>query len=172
MPLSDLKIPPFRYFPTDLLEKQGPKQWARLRLLQACERLKIPHAEWPPFKGVGLAPEYDQSYGSQIPFFLPDFHGLYETEAEWRERARLSFEAFLDEQTAWTRKLFRGGLNRLTKIRRTRGKVPLELRYEWGAQRYCLKKQYKEMSTDVYTAEQIRKIVTAIFREADLPERT
>jgi hypothetical protein len=48
----------------------------------------------------------------------------------------------------------------------------LELRYEWAAQRYCLKKQYKEMSTDVYTAEQIRKIVTAIFREADLPERT
>ena len=172
MPLSDLKIPPFRYFATDLLEKQGPKQWARLRLLQACERLGIPPTEWPPIKGIGLAPEYDQSYSTKIPFFLPAFHGLYESEAEWRERSRKEFEVFMDEQAQWIRKMFHGSIGGLTKIRPIRGKVPLELRYEWAAQRYCLKKQYKEMSTDVYTAEQIRKIVTAIFREADLPERT
>jgi hypothetical protein len=58
----------------------------------------------------------------------------------------------------------------LTKIPAARGS-PFQLRYEWAAQRYCLRKQFKEMASDKYSAERIRKAVQVIFRDTGLRER-
>jgi hypothetical protein len=49
-----------------------------------------------------------------------------------------------------------------------RDTTPLDLRYEWAARRYCLKHQYKLMSSEIYTSERIRKSVTAILDQTGL----
>jgi hypothetical protein len=136
---AEFKIPPYKYFPTHLIAKQGPKQWARVRFLQACERVNIPSTLWPKFQDLSLPrDEYSQEFGTVEPFYLPSFHALYETEAEWRNRSRDLFEQFLDAQAANFRGMLQSYLNSgmLTKIKPVRGTAPLELRYEWAARRY------------------------------------
>jgi hypothetical protein len=171
---ASLEIPDFKYFPTLLMDKQGPKQWARFRLLQACERLKISSELWPRFKDLDI-PRQQYSHTQQIAqsFSVPAFHRLYESESEWRERAHGELDLFLDkfahEFDVWFKQQIDDG--HVSKIKPTRDTSPLELRYEWAAQRYCLGKQFKEMASATYSPERIRKAVRAIFKEADLRDR-
>lgn len=169
-PLASIVIPNYRYFPTHLLEKQGPRQWAQLRFLQACERLNTPRDLWPEFKDMSITPEYAQSYGVSDPFIVPPFNALYESEAEWRDRARQLFEEVLDGQAVTVREMFQRALPGLTKIKAVKGTTPIEMRYEWAARRYCLKEQFKAMASENYNAEQIRKSATRILLEIGLKE--
>jgi hypothetical protein len=165
-----IKIPPYRFFPTHLMEKEGPRHWAQLRLLQACERLKIPQELWPQFPKMVLPYEYGGGYVSDERYALPSFEYMYESEAEWKQRARADFEPFLKEQAARYRSSLRSELEsgQLTVIKPSRDTTPLELRYEWAARRHCLNKPYKSMAKAGYTAERIRKSVIRTLREAGL----
>jgi hypothetical protein len=79
---------------------QGPKQWAQLRFLQACERLDIPSRLCPRFPNFHPPMrDYQHSYRPPERFQLPEFNVLNESEAEWRERARKLFEEMLDKHT-------------------------------------------------------------------------
>jgi len=106
------------------------------------------------------------------PFSVPSFHRLYESESEWRERAHKGLDLFLDryadEFDAWFKQQIKDG--HLTKIKITRDTSPLELRYEWAAQRYCLRKPFKEMATDKYKVERICKAVNRIFKATGLKD--
>jgi hypothetical protein len=168
--LSKLQIPPFRYFPTHLLEKEGPRQWARLRILQACERLKIPQELWPKGFPIALPGEYEQQYRWHETYRLPSFRLLYESEAEWRNRAREEFEKHCIEFLEFWRVQIDRQLTRgeLTKIRPIRDTTPLELRYDWVARRICLREPYKKLATKGYSEDRIKRSVQRILKEADL----
>ena len=154
------------------MEQEGPKHWARLRLLQACERLKIPVKLWPEFGSLMLPREYKFHCCVGEKYEAPSFRRLYESESEWRQRARDDFEKFLDKHATTFREWLKWDLDRgsLTRIKPTRDTAPLDLRYEWAARRYCEKKLYKEMATDEYSADRIRKTVRAIFIEIGLQD--
>jgi hypothetical protein len=97
---AQFKIPPYKYYPRHLTSVQGPKQWAQLRFLQACERLDIPSRLCPRFPNFHPPMrDYQHSYRPPERFQLPEFNVLNESEAEWRERARKLFEEMLDKHT-------------------------------------------------------------------------
>lgn len=171
--LSRFKIPPYRYFPTALLESEGPKHWAQMRLLQACERIDIPRKLWPKFSGLNLPPEYGFRYAIKEKMAIPPFNPLYESEAEWRARTHSDLEKLLDRYAVMFRERFQKELNEgsLTKIKPVRDTTPLDLRYEWAARRYCLRFSYKEMATDEHSPEKIRKAVAVILAVLELPKR-
>src|ERR1017187_2884635 len=131
--LSGFRIPPYRYFPTHLMKKEGPRNWAQLRLLQACERLAIPKEFWPQFPRLMLPHKYGGGYLTADRFALPTFEYLYESEGEWKHRARVEFEEFLEEHAAQFRASLRGEIESggLTPIKPSRDTTPLDLRYEW-----------------------------------------
>ena len=168
--LSRFKVFPYRYFPTHLMEKEGPRHWAQLRLLQACERLNIPKELWPQFPKLMLPHEYGGGYTYAERCALPTFEYLYESEAEWKQRARDEFEEFLEECAAQFRASLRGEIEsgRLTAVKPSRETTPLDLRYEWAARRHCLRVPYKSMAQKGYTEARIRQSVTRILREAGL----
>jgi hypothetical protein len=141
-------------------------------ILQACERLGIPQGQWPNFdgKGLRLPLPYKAVLKTDVAFRLPEFNYLYQTEGDWRQRAREAFDEFLD---TWT-DMFSASvhlelsLGRLTPIAQPRGDTPIERRYEWAAQRYCLKTPFKEMATEQDNADKIRKAVYKIWDEAGI----
>jgi hypothetical protein len=168
---SNLPIPDFRYFPTHLLETSGPKQWARIRFLQACERTKIPPKLWPIFSDLGFPREHHHAYGIVGEAFqITQFNVLHESEAEWRERTRQLFEKFLDKKAALFSKMLQNELAKgtLTRIRPVRGTTPLDLRYEWAARRYCYNTPYKKLATKGYTDDRIKQSVGVILKEIGL----
>ncbi|HUA21732.1 MAG TPA: hypothetical protein VMB25_23465 [Bryobacteraceae bacterium] len=174
--LASLEIPNFRYFPTHLLEKRGPKQWARLRILQACERLDIPQKLRPKFPFPELPRPQYHHYLVSGPLSLPSYFPLYESEGEWKAKAQRFFDEFVEREL----ERFKGKLKyeleqkTLTPIRQTRETTPLGVRYEWAAKRICYRMPYRELAEQEaangskgHSEERIRQAVAKIIREAD-----
>lgn len=170
MPLSDIKIPPFRLFPTHLMEKEGPREWAKVRLLQACERLKIPLDLWPKFQSLREPPEYETTYQTHAKFELPLYNPTYQTEEQWVNICRQEFEKFLERWASVFREQVKRSLDSggHTLIKQPRNTTPLELRYEWAARRHCLRHGWKEMATDRHSAAKIRQAALPILKELGL----
>ena len=168
-----LEIPAYKYFPTHLMERCGPKQWARLRILQACERLEVPVKLWPKFPFPVLPRPYNHFYRASGPAPLPHFYPLHESEAEWRARVQSDLDKFVEKELEGFRRQLGRDLKRgfLTPIKQTRDTTPLELRYEWAAKRLCYRTLYaklaKEESAKGYTETRIRQAVAKIITEAD-----
>jgi hypothetical protein len=141
--------------------------------MQACERLEIPQALWPKFAGLHLPHEYQEKYTTEESFPMTVFNVLYETENEWRQRARVDFETYMDGWAAVFRRSLQSQLDSgaLVPIKQLRGDTPLELRYEWAAKRHCRKLSFKEMSSEVHSPEKIRKTVGPILKELGLKKR-
>jgi hypothetical protein len=169
-PLSRFKIPQYRYFPTHLMESEGPKHWAQLRLLQACERINIPQQLWPKFSELRLPHEYGFRYAVGETLVIPSFNPLYESEAEWRDRAHGFLDKFLDKYAVMFRERFRQELDegRLTKIKPVRDTTPLNLRYEWAARRHCLREPYRTIASSGYTEARVKQAVLKILRKTGL----
>lgn len=177
--LSDVRIPCFRYFPTDPKQNYGPQQWERFRIVQACDRLGIPRQLWPkcplPYsphervrKWIIVRPEKFKD--------LPPWEPLTETIAEWRKQSRVAFEKILDEyaekfQMEFQRDLAEG---KFKKVPSTRNTTPLNLRYEWAAQRHCYRTPYKKLADPEkgYSEERVRRAVLQILKKAGLNEGT
>jgi hypothetical protein len=171
--LKYFTIPDFLYFPAHLFDKQGPKQWARMRIMQACERLNVPAHRCPKFADLDLPRRYGMNYLVKESLSIQSFHPLYESEAEWRDRARRDLENLLDQNASQFRLWFKREIEagNVKKIPRTRDTTPLDLRYEWAARWYCLGESYKAISTDEYKVDRVRKTIKAILRQAGLPGR-
>jgi len=153
------------------MDKEGPKEWAKLRLLQACERLNIPEKLWPTFQGgLRLPAHYGFEYLTKDTLPISAFHPLYESEAEWRQRARDELEKILESNALVFRVWFKREMaeGRLTRIRPTRDTTPVELRYEWAARRHCLRIPYKELASDKYAEARIKRAVLQILRDTGL----
>lgn len=165
------EVPAYRYYPTRLL-KNGTRDWSRVRFLQACERLRIPYDLWPQFEPLHI-PVNTAAHVHALPFTAPPFDVLQDNATAWREEAEELFrqhcDGFLKAVSDRIQKSVSEG--RWTKIEQHRGDIPLALRFEWAAKRYCLKEQYKAMASDQHTAEQIRKVVSKIFADAGLEHR-
>jgi hypothetical protein len=172
LPLSDIKIPPYRYFSKHLMNVEGPKHWARIRFLQACERLDIPYKLWPEFARAAVKEptEYGVEFTTAETFSLPAFHTWSESEDEWRARARAEFERFLEKWELWYRGVLEPQIKNgsLIPIKQTRETTPLDLRYEWAAKRFCYNTPYRELAVAGYNEGRIKKTVAAIFREGDI----
>lgn len=172
--LAVFVIENFRYFPTHLLEKHGPKQWARLRILQACERLDIPAKLWPKFPFPEPPRPQQHHYRVIEQLSLPSFFPLYESEAEWKNRVESVVDAFMEKELDRFRAILQRELKdkTLTPIKQTRETTPLELRYEWTAKRICYRTPYRELAKEEsdkgYTEQRIKEAVNTIIREAGL----
>lgn len=171
--LSEYKLPEYRYYPTQLLPN-GTRDWSRVRLLQACDRLNIPEDRWPKFvEELKLPANYRPIY-EMAPFIPPEFCDLRDAPGEWMENAVRLFrehcERHLERIAARIQHDVAHGI--LTKIAQPKEKASaLALRYEWAAKRYAFNEPYKVMATAEYSPERIRKAVSNIFRECRIPKR-
>lgn len=158
------------------METRGPKQWARLRILQACERLDIPEKLWPELRDFQLPRPYSLAFPVKGHPELPPFLPLVETISEWKERCRPALDRFVNEQAriahAWLQSELRKGL--YVRIKPTRDTTPVHLRYEWAAKRLCLNTPFPRLAKEEaskgrsgYTEVRIRKAVTAIITMCD-----
>lgn len=147
--------------------------WARIRILQACERLRIPEHLWPSFRSTVVATDpHGFSFKFGPAFALPDFDALRETEGEWRSKALAAFNTFLNEQAkrnTWDIETF-VKQKVLIPIKQTRDTTPLNLRYEWAAQRLCYNTPYSQLARpkDGYNEERIKKTVQTVFKDAGI----
>lgn len=169
--LSSFQVRNYRYFPTSLMNRCGPEQWERLRILQACERLEIPVKRWPKFQFPELP--RDLAVKMFIPnrpekFDLPPFNPLVETIPEWRKKCHAAFDKTLDEYGMKFETQFQDALKLgiYTKIPQPRATTELNLRYEWAAQRICYNVPYSELAQRGYTADTIKQAVLQILRTA------
>lgn len=180
LPLFGIPVPVFKYFPTELMGRCGPEQWARLRLLHACERLKIPNELWPKIKFPEMPRASNYGYSVNEQFQPPTFNALYESESEWRERAHADLDTLLDKHAILFRNRFQSALEakHITPIKQTRDTTPLDLRYEWAARRFCYRKSFPELAAEEvsngkhYTEDCIKRTVNRIIREAGLRKGT
>jgi hypothetical protein len=156
------------------MERSGPKQWARLRLLQACARLDIPNQLWPKIPFPNLPRRYIQSYSVSAPLELPSFFPVDESEAEWKARVQKAVNAFVEKELSRFREKLQSELKGgyLTRIKPTRDTTPLDLRYEWAAKRICYRTPYRDLAEEVaakgYTQERIKRAVNLIIKETGL----
>jgi hypothetical protein len=174
--LSNFPIPRYRYYPADLIKKLrlGPEQWERMRILQACERLEIPHELWPkiafPMVQSHPAVHYRIPRAQLEQFNIPPFLALEETISEWKRRCHICFDKYLQEYADKFESQFQNALRLriYTKIPQTRDTTPFELRYEWAAKKWCYKMRYKELAKDGYTTDRIKQAVLQILKDAGL----
>jgi hypothetical protein len=180
LPLSIFRVPRYRYFLTQAMKKNGPEQWERLRILQACERLEIPVKLWPKI-GFPKIPQPGRPIAVRmyIPrhkiegLDFPPFNALEETIPEWRVRCHKTVDALLDEYAEKFKTQFLDALKQgiYTKIPQTRTTTDLNLRYEWVAQRICYRTPYKKLAKAGYTVERITQSVNQILKKAGLSEQ-
>jgi hypothetical protein len=172
-PLSEYKLPNYLYYPTKLLPN-GTRDWARVLLLQACERLNIPEDRWPQFsEELRLPADYRPIY-QMAPFNPPEFSDLRDTPGEWMENAVRLFRKHCAEhfERIAARLQYDVSCGILTKIPQPKEKASaLALRYEWAAKRYAFNEPYKAMATNRYSPERIRKAVNRIFAECVIQGR-
>ena len=159
--------PNYLYYPTHSLPN-GTRDWTRVRLLQACERLAIPNNLWPQFKSIRLG---DATNVTPVPAFVPPpFNYLSESIVEWRSAAEKSFrehcDKFAEAMRAYLRRKVAQGV--LTKIKQPKGHIPTDLRYEWAARRYCLRERYKAIGGPNYSDDVVRQVVHRILKDAQL----
>ena len=171
--LRDYQVPDYRYYPTKGLPN-GPRDWSRVRLLQACERLGIPEDRWPHFDHVTLPAKDVRLNLTASCFQPPSFDVLRDTDTQWRERAvdlfRRRCDAFLETVEGKIGDSVTGGV--LTRIERSKDRIsPLVLRYEWAARRYCYNEPYRDLSTSEHSPDKIRKAVAKILAEAAISAR-
>jgi hypothetical protein len=155
------------------MNESGPKMWARIRLLQACERLQIPVDLWPHVPSLQIPHEYNSVFETEETFTLPGFSTHYETEAEWRQKSRDEFEIFLDRIALLYRRWLKESVDRdiLVPIPRTRDTTPLNVRYEWAALHLCYRRTYKELaatSNPAVSESTVKKAVYRILVQAEL----
>jgi hypothetical protein len=156
------------------MEKHGPKQWARMRILQACERLEIPETLWPKFPFPELPRQYIHLYPAKPVLRIPSFFPLYESESDWKGKVQQFVNMFVDRELDRFRDKLQSEVKDkvLTRIKQTRETTPLELRYDWAAKRICLRRTFPELAREEsakgYTQERIKQAVNTIIREAEL----
>jgi hypothetical protein len=172
-PLKDYKLPNYLYYPTKLLPN-GTRDWARVRLLQACDRLNIPEDRWPKFSEELILPSEYRPVYQMAPFSPPELNDLREAPGEWMEKAvrlfRVHCTRHLERVMARIQYDVKRGI--LTRIPQPKEKSSaLALRYEWAAKRYCFNEPYKAMATDEYSPERIRKAVNKILHQCCLSGR-
>ena len=161
------KLSNYLYYPTDSLPN-GTRDWTRVRLLQACERLNIPRNLWPQFASIRLG---NATNVTPVPEFdPPPFNYVSESIVEWRQRAEKSFrehcDKFAEVMDEYLRRKVAQGV--LTKIRQPKGGIPIDLRYEWAARRYCLRERYKEIGAGKYGDATVRQVIHRILKAAEL----
>jgi hypothetical protein len=178
--LLDIRVPHYKYYPTDQMKRHGPEQWERFRIVQACERLGIPRQLWPN-RAFPQPPRQSPRTRMWIPnrpekFDLPPFEPLIETIAEWRKRSHDAFDKTLDEYAGKFQMLFQRDLaeGKYKRIPSTRDTTPLNLRYEWAAQRICYNTPYKKLADAEkgYSEDRIKQSVRRILEKAGLNEET
>ena len=92
----------------------------------------------------------------------------------WRKRSEDLFKAhrdhymrFVEEQLA--RKVESGAVVRIEQP--DEDAIPLDLRYEWAARRFCFNEPYKDMATADHSPDTIRQAVKKILVGAQTEKR-
>jgi hypothetical protein len=169
-------IPDYKYIcPSAWRPHNAFVELARLRLLQACDRLNI-EVELGRIE-FHIAPDTGGTTLMGNAFALPDLHMQLHSEAEWKREASRLFEKECEDFLEWYRSDLKKSLasGRLVPVkqRRTGGKnAPLETRYEWAAKRYVQDMDYKDIAKGTtYRPGQVKEAVREILKEAKLIDK-
>ena len=172
--VSRFKIPDYKYIaPLAWGPYRAEREIARLRLLQACERLQLDVELWRRIELHAL-PDDGSIVMNGRTLTLPDFDVMYQSEAQWKRAAQNVFNEECEKFLRWCRDLIdksvsSGGLVPVRRKREGGKNAPLDLRYEWAANRYLLNKDYKEIASGKYNEGQVKQAVLEILKEAELP---
>jgi hypothetical protein len=177
-PKKTLPVPEYIYFPSAWAKRYGPNAWARVRFMNACIHLKIPKKKWPKFaletSIFSHPPRFQLLPAIKFIFEPLPFDFVIESPTEWRKKTESAFSAYCDDYiqrcVRAVDEMIAAGLFEKMPIIRDKN-TPIDLRYEWAAQRYCLKKNFKELSSDQHKTEKIRKTVGKILLELGLTQR-
>lgn len=161
-----------------------PDDGIRVAFLQTCLRLNIPKKKWPQFGGQLVVHSPGSLKGifavgrpPKIVIQLPAF-GIFDDLGEWEKAANKSWE------DAWKKqvepylhqcKKLQKSMTEPGKRRRFGGEkresIPMGIRLELAAKRYCLECSWPELvkSCDsAYRADRIRKSVSSLLSELKL----
>lgn len=174
MGLFDEKLRFPRYISAHLMPR-ALRDIHRAFLLQACRRLKIPEDRWPTFPGgINLMGMIGRISVSLPAFEMPEFSELSESLPAWRKKTEKLFRAYCDSYMKLIdeeidRQLQAGRIVRIEQP--DENAIPLNLRYEWTARKYCYNEPYKDMASANHSPETVRKTVSKILNKAEIEKR-
>ncbi|MGO9268706.1 MAG: hypothetical protein ACLQOO_00340 [Terriglobia bacterium] len=154
---------------------------ARLQIIEALQRLGIPHAKWPDFvRAFHTNPQEREGYTASVfpPSFQPPvFERLNESPEQWAKAADAAWQqhrnAFLEKCRAWVRE---GVDEEIPPAKMTRGpgrrgrNAPPDLRAEWAACRLS-GKAWKEIADEPFREDQVKKAASELLKLAGWPTK-
>lgn len=155
----------------------------RLQIIEALQRLGIPHREWPDFvRAFYTNPQERQGYCASISppsFQPPDFKRLNESLKEWAKAADAAWKQhrddFMEKCQSW---VTLGVDEEIPPEKKTRGpgrkgrrrNAPPGAHAEWSARRLC-GATWKEIAGDRFKVDQVKKAASKMLKLAGWPTK-
>ena len=164
--------------------QQNRQREARMRIVKALERMRIPREKWQPIVQSPAGPEYWQTV-TPDPFHPPVFNRLHQSLTDWANKADVAWTRHRDDQIQLFQSWVTLGVDDpIPEEKRSRGpgktrrNVTPDARYDWAALRLC-GMEWKQIAIDYdVTEDRVRKAATPVLRladwarpPADLPKR-
>jgi hypothetical protein len=155
--------------------------WARLQIINAFQRLRIPHNKWPDFvRAFHTNPQERQGYSESnqpLSFQPPAFDRLHESPEQWAKVADAAWHqhrnAFLEKCRLW---VTLGVDEDIPPAKTTRGpgrkgrNAPPESRAEWAARRLS-GAAWKEIADEPFQQDQVKKGASELLKLAGWPTK-
>jgi hypothetical protein len=150
---------------------------ARVQIIEALQRLGVPHREWPDFvMRFYVQPERTEYSDSHQPtsFQAPVFDRLHESPREWTKRADAAWQQHRDHFLEQHKLLVTVGVDEdIPRTKSTRGagrtgrrlNAPIGLRIEWAASRLS-GAAWKEIANESFKEDQVKKAANEVLKLA------
>lgn len=154
---------------------------ARLQIIEAFQRLGIPHREWPDFvRTFYTNPQAREGYRASIsplPFQPPDFERLNESPAQWAKKADAAWKQYRDGLLKqWQSWVTAGVDEEIPPEKNIRGpgrsgrNAPPDAHAEWAARR-LIGMSWKEIASDQFNVDQVKKAAIEMIKRAGWPTK-
>ena len=156
---------------------------ARLQIIEALQRLGIPHSKWPDFvRAFHTNPQEREGYSESIfppPFQPPVFERLNESPEQWAKSADAAWQqhrdAFLEKCPFW---VSQGVDEDIPPAKATRGpglkgrrrNAPPDVRAQWAARRLS-GEAWKAIADDPFQQDQVKKAASELLKLACWPTK-
>ena len=154
---------------------------ARLQIIKALQRLKIPQGQWPDYVRTFFTnPQERQGYCSTIlppPFEPPVFERLDESPEQWAKAADAAWQKYRDDFLKQCQFWVTAGVDEeIPPMKTTRGpgrkgrNSPPELRANWAALR-LIGTPWKLIAGDGFKEDKVKKAATEVLELAGWPPK-
>jgi len=153
---------------------------ARLQIIDALQRLGIPHAKWPDFvRAFYTNPQEREGYSESVlpPSFQPPaFERLNESPEQWAKAADAAWQQHRDTFLEWCQSWVSEGVDEaIPPAKQTRGpgkgrNAPPDVRAEWAARRLT-GEAWKAIPGDLFREDQVKKAASELLKLAGWPTK-